>query len=153
MTPATSVRKIRVEVTAEYPEGRHEETISIYTTDPSYPELKVPVTVVKRARQRLGVLPGEVTLVVAAGQPGASRVVLVRDKNNEAVMVERVEVGDPAVVCQSAPGPGAMATVKIRVEHDKVQGPTLQTTVHVYVSKPETQEVTIPVSCRLRVAR
>lgn len=144
------VRTIRVEVTADYPEGRHEETVRIDTDDPDYRELTVPVTVVKRPRQRLSLLPAEVTLVAGPGQPSVSRIVQVRDKNNEAVVVDRVEADDPAVACQWAQGPGAMATLKVRVERDKVRGPDLQTTVRVRVCKPEPQELILPVSCRLQ---
>jgi hypothetical protein len=41
------VGKIQIRVTNAMPEGRHEETIVIYTDDPVYGELRVPVTVVK----------------------------------------------------------------------------------------------------------
>jgi hypothetical protein len=40
--------KIKVTVTEEMSTGRHEETLVIYTDDPVYGELRVPVTVVKQ---------------------------------------------------------------------------------------------------------
>jgi hypothetical protein len=41
------VGKIQVHITDAMPEGRHEESIVIYTDDPVYGEMRVPVTVVK----------------------------------------------------------------------------------------------------------
>jgi hypothetical protein len=144
------VRKISLEVTGDFPEGRHDEALSIYTDDPGYPELKVPVTVVKRSRQRLAVRPSRVTLVAPPGQPAPARMVLVQAPDNRPVVVERVEADDPAVACRWAPGPGAMATVKVEVDRNRVRGETLQATVRIHVSKPAPQEVTVPVLCTLQ---
>src|SRR5262249_22627810 len=54
-------RAVQVAVAEDCPEGRHDEFLDLYTTDPSYRHLRVPVTVVKRLRSRLAVTPGEVT--------------------------------------------------------------------------------------------
>ncbi|MBV9125383.1 MAG: DUF1573 domain-containing protein, partial [Planctomycetes bacterium] len=143
------VRKIVVEVAGDYPEGRHDETLVIYTDDPLYRELKVPVNILKHLRQRLTALPDQVTLKAPPGQPVPARIVLVRDRDQQPVEVASVDTDDPAVACQWARGPGAMATVKIKVDRSKIQGTTLQTAIHVHVSKPAAQEVVIPVVCTL----
>ncbi len=137
-------RRIKVEVGSDYPEGRRDEVLSIVTDDPMYRELRVPVTVVKRPRQRVTASPAEVVFRAAAGQPVPSQTVRVRDADNRAVVVDRVEADDPALVCTWAPGPGAMATVKLRA--DRAAGGRLQTTVRVHLSKPEVQTLTIPVT-------
>src|SRR5262249_45518919 len=107
------VRKVSLEVAADYPPGRHDEAVHLLTDDEAYKELKIPVTVVKRSQQRLAVTPGSVNLVAPAGQPIPSRVLLVRDNDNQGVVVERVVADDPGIVCHWAPGPNNLATVKV----------------------------------------
>jgi hypothetical protein len=142
-------RTIQMEVAGDYPEGRHEETVAIYTDDPRYPELKMPVTIVKRSRERLSATPSQVTLTAPSGQPVPSRIVLIHDRDNQPVIVDRAEADDPAVGCQWAAGPDSLATVKIKVDRRQVHTDSLHTVVHVHVSKPVDQTLTIPVSCLL----
>lgn len=141
------VRKVRVDVAEDYPEGRHEEVLSIYTDDPGYRELRVPVTVVKRPRQRLSATPSAVTLQAPPGQPVPSRIVLLRDVEDQKVMVEGVTVDDPALTCSFAQGPEAMATVKISADRTHIKSGSLTSAVHVKISQPIPQTLTIPVSC------
>lgn len=143
------IGKVNLELSASFPEGHHAETISIYTDDPAYAELKVPVTIVKRARQRLSALPAQVTLLAAHGQPVPSRIVLIRDANDQAVVVDHITADDPAVVCQWAQGPNNLATVKITVDRTRVPGEHLRSAVHVQLSQPLSETVTIPVTCTL----
>src|SRR5262249_51099344 len=141
---------ISVEVAADYPEGRHEEVLDIYTDDAGYRDLKVPVTIVKRSRQRLGVLPNQVNLTAAPGQEVPSCLVRVRDSPGPAVAVTDVKCDHAAVVCQWARGPGAMATVRINIDRSRVQGPVLDTAVHVTVAQPVQQTLAVAVHCQLQ---
>ena len=140
-------QKVGIEVTAGLPDGRHDETLSIFTDDPVYRELRVPVTVIKRPRQGVSASPAAVNLAAPQGRPYPSRVVLLRAEGE--VQVERVEADDPAVTCRWARGPGKMATVRIAVDHARAGGP-LRTAVRVHVSKPAASVVTIPVLCTPR---
>ena len=62
-------RKISLAVDPDYPEGRREETLYIYTDDPQYPEFRVSITLVKRPKQRVTATPGEATITGSPGQP------------------------------------------------------------------------------------
>jgi hypothetical protein len=145
-----ALQTIRLEVTADCPEGRHEEFLHILTDDPEYRDLKVPVIVVKRSRQRLAATPSQVTLTAPPGQPVPSRIVLVRDNDDQGVVIDKVEADDPAITCQWAPGPNAMATVKIRVDRARVRGSSLQAIVQVHVSKPQPDVLLIPISFTIK---
>ncbi len=70
------LRSIQVEVLADCPEGHHNESLCICTSDPTYPELKVPFTIVKRPRQQVSAAPSSILLSEAAGQPLPARIVL-----------------------------------------------------------------------------
>jgi hypothetical protein len=142
------VRKISLEVAADYPEGRHDEVVDIITDDPDYRDLKVPVTVVKRSRQRLTAAPNQVSLRVAADQAAPSRIVLLRDSDNEPVIVQDVEADNSALVCQWVKGPNNLATIRISVNREAVsKGGEIHGIVRVRVSKPLSETITIPVTC------
>ncbi len=141
-------RPIHVELAEDYPDGRHQEVLVIATDDPGYREMKVPVTIVKRARQSVSAAPAEVTLSAAAGQPLPSRIVLIRAANEQPVAVERIAADDPAISCQWAAGPNHMATVKISVDRNQLRDGQLQSAVHVQVTQPVRETLTIPVSAR-----
>jgi Protein of unknown function (DUF1573) len=141
-----SVRTIALEVLPEFPEGRHEETIQIFTSDPEYRELRIPVTIVKRARQTVSASPDAVSLSTAASEPMPSRTVLLRSAEDQAVIVERVESDSAAVRCETAAGPGLRATLKIQIDRAKVTGETLQAKVRVVLRQPAGQTVTVPVT-------
>src|SRR5262249_47347034 len=108
--------KIRLDVAADCPEGRHVEALAIYTSDPDYRELRVPITLVKRRRPRLTATPGRVELRREPGQAAAARLVRLADRQGERVVIEAVTADDPALTCSWAAGPENCATVKMQVE-------------------------------------
>jgi hypothetical protein len=144
------IRSIQVEVLADCPEGSHEETLRICTSDPTYPELKVPFTIVKRLRQSVSAAPSSVVLSEVAGQPLPSRIVLLSATDNRPVRIERIESGHDAIGCHWAQGPGQRATLKVRVDHTRLPKEGLQSSIRVHLSSPTTQTITIPVICGLR---
>ena len=144
-----SVQKIRLEVPADCPEGRHNLVLHIYTNDPLYRELKVPITVVKRGRQRVAAAPAQVTIEGDRNEPLPARLVRLSAADDNAVVVERIESDSPALRCSWASGPGTAATVKIQVDQTHLTG-DLNTAIHVHVSKPAVETVTIPVLCVVR---
>lgn len=138
---------IRVEVAADFPEGRHEETVSIFTSDPLYPELRIPVTVNKRAKQRLCATPDTVVFLDVGNQELPVRIVLLRDEEEKEIAVERVWADDPAILTKWAPGPGALATLKVQVDRKLLGNKELHGTVYVEFREPVRETVRIPVVC------
>jgi hypothetical protein len=143
------VLTVKLDVEPGFPEGRHDETLQIFTSDPEYPELRVPVTVVKQTRSAVHATPPEVTIQATAG-PLPSRVVLLRGSDDLDVEVDRVEADDPAVFCTRAKGPGNMATLRVKIDGSRVGADGLHTAIHVYLARPKGEQVTIPVHCSAR---
>lgn len=141
------VVKIGLSLGADCPEGRHEETVAILTDDAEYRELTVPVTVVKRPKQAVTASPRAVSLTAAPGQAVPSRIVLLRPAGEEAVVVERVEADDAAVVCTWARGPNNCATLKVSIDRARLPADGLRSAIHVHISKPICDTVTVPVTC------
>jgi hypothetical protein len=144
------VGQIRIDVAADCPPGRHEDAVTIFTDDPGYPEIKVPVTIVKQARNRLSVMPNQVTLLAAAGQSVPSRILLVRGPDNRSVVIDHVTADHPALSYHWAQGPDNLATVKLIVNRKEIPAETLHSALHIHVSAPVAETLTIPVTCILK---
>jgi len=142
------VRIVQLRVAENAPQGTHEESLSLFTNDPGYLEIKVPLTVVKRSRQRVTAMPTRVDLT-ADGSSFLTRTLLIRDQENQDVIVEAVTSENPAVTCQWAKGPGSMTTVKIKVDTKGIHEKNWNTTLHVQVAKPVVQTLSIPVNVSL----
>jgi hypothetical protein len=141
-------RTIHIEAADDFPEGRHEELVTISTDDPEYRELKVAVTLIKRSRQRVAAFPDQLSFTAATGGPLPSRLVRLRDRRDQPMRVERIDADDPAVTASWAPGPGTMATLKITVDRKRLGADPWQGAVHVHLGKPASETITIPVIVR-----
>jgi hypothetical protein len=142
--------KIRLEAAQDYADGRHEETLQLFTDDPKYPELRVPVTLIRHSQQRVAATPAEVTLTGSPGQPLPSRIVLLRDSNDQPVLIDHIMIDDPAVTCRWAKGPGTLATLRVQIDAKRIQGGTLQSVIHVLTKTPLAQTITVPVQCSIK---
>jgi hypothetical protein len=140
------VRRINLEVADDYPEGRHDEVLDILTNDPAYKDLRVPVTVVKRSRQRCVARPESVTLTPATGQTLASRLVQIRDNDNEPIEIDQVTADSAALGCQWARGANGLATIRITADLRQIPAAGLRGTITLHIKKPTVQELTIPVA-------
>jgi hypothetical protein len=136
------VYRIQLLVGGDIAEGRHEDFVSLFTNDPGYQEIKVPVSIVKRPRQRLSAAPSRIELPLRPGV--SSRMVLIRDRDNQEVEVEAVSADNPAISCRWAKGPGTMSSVRIQVDPERIQNSNEGITVRVQVAKPVRQTLLIP---------
>ena len=116
---------INLVLKADCPVGRHDETLRLLTDDPVYNTLTVPVTIIKRPKQKVTAAPSTVTLSASPGQPIPSRIVLLRASGNGLVHVERVEADDPCILCKWASGPDTCATLKVSIDHAKLPADVL----------------------------
>jgi len=139
-------RTIRLDVVEDFPEGRHAEMLNIYTDDPLYRHLKVPVTITKRSGHRFTVVPDAVTMTTLPGQPIPSKIVLIRAADGGSVEIERTTPSDPAIGCTWARGPGANATIRITVDRARLQGDSLRGKVEVKLAEPVAETVTVSVT-------
>jgi hypothetical protein len=142
--------RIALEISDKFPQGRHDDTLEIQTDDAKYPQLHVPLTIVKRNPERITGTPDEVDLAAPEGQPIPSRIVLIRDAAASLVKIEEVHSDDPALTCTWADGPNAMATLRIRLDHTLIHSHTFSSAVHVRIASPVQETLTIPVRCTIR---
>jgi hypothetical protein len=144
------VRTIRLEVLPNCPEGRHEDLLQVLTSDPTFPELKVPFTVVKKSPQRVRPAPAELSYVGVRGQELPARVILLGASGGEPIEIQEIHPSHPAIRCTGAPGPGSRATLRVQIDQSRLEGASLQGSISVILKKPTAQTVTVPVQCFLR---
>jgi hypothetical protein len=144
------VRTIRLEVLPSCPEGRHEDLLQVLTSDPTFPELKVPFTVVKKSPRRVRPTPDEVSYLGVRGQELPARLVLLGTSDEEPIEIQEVRPSHPAIRCTWAAGPGTRATLRIQIDQTHLTGESLRGNVSVILKKPTAQSVTVPVQCFLR---
>jgi hypothetical protein len=136
---------VKLEVGADCPEGRHEEHIDIMTSDSDYADLRVPVIVVKLAKQRLTATPNPVVLSLTAGQPAPSRLLVIRDHDEQPVVIDRVEADDAALRCTWSEGPNTPGAVRVRIDPKGLGASGLLSAIHIHISKPIETTLTVPV--------
>jgi hypothetical protein len=144
-----TVRTVLLEVRPDCPEGRHEAILSLYSDDPAYPELRLPVTVQKSPRSGVRATPAEVTWSGVGSGPLPSRLLRLTGANDAPVLIEAVEADHPALSCTWASGPGNAATLKVQADRTKMDGDGLRTTVRVRLAGGA-GVLTISVFCSLR---
>jgi hypothetical protein len=137
--------KVKLEVGAGCPEGRNEERLDLFTSDADYPDLRIPVTVIKRAKQRLTATPNPVILEAVRGQAIATRLILIRDAEDQPVEIDRVEPDEAALKCQWSKGENTPGAVRVRIDATNLPEGGLRSAVHIHVSKPVEATLTVPV--------
>jgi hypothetical protein len=90
---------LKVTVREDLPAGKHDHEVIVYTSDPAYPALRIPISITKRAKARFVASP-----ILLSLTPGftASRQVTVRDQQGQSLVIERVEASPGLVVTQAA---------------------------------------------------
>jgi hypothetical protein len=136
---------VHLAVADDFPAGRHYEAVTVYTDDPAYRDLRLPVTIIKNPRQQVAALPNLLVLTAAPDTPLPSQLVRLRDRTNRPVHVDRIVADSPAITTRWAPGPDTMATLKVMVDQKQLNHASLRSAVHVYISKPVRETVTIGV--------
>ena len=135
---------VTVKLAPDAPVGHRDEAVVLYTDDPAYPELRVPVRVLKRATQGVTVSPEAVSLRFAPGQSELSTLVQLR-ANGKTIELLGGESDLPGVVVKCSGGAGSIAVVRITVtESASIQSGSCK--VKVKFKDPPEQEVVIAVA-------
>lgn len=135
---------VTVKVAAETPAGHTDQVVTLLTDDTEYPELRVPVRVLKRAAGTVTAAPDAVAVRFAAGQTEVSTLVQLRGTDGKPVAVASVESDHPGVTVKWSPTAGTVAVVRVTVTA-AAAAQAGSCKVRVRFAEPATQEVVIPV--------
>lgn len=143
-TKGERIQQVHVTVPDDCPPGFHSEVVQLIIDDPAYPELQIPVTISRRVPGEISAVPEHITLRLADGQKAASGLLRLRDPEDRAVVIDKMEADHPALRTKWAAGPGSMATLRIGVEFGGERSSGIGS-VRVYVKEPKPQTLVIPV--------
>jgi hypothetical protein len=138
-----TTQSVTLKLSADAPVGHRDEAVVLVTDDPEYPELRVPVRVLKRPAGGVTAAPAEVAVRLAAGQDEVSTLVQLRAADAKPVGVAGAESDHPGVAVKWSPGVGPLAAVRVTVT--AAAGADGRCTVRVRLAEPAGQEVAIPV--------
>jgi hypothetical protein len=136
---------VTIKLSADVPAGQYDESVVLYSDDPEYPELRVPVRVSKRAPGSVVASPESVTLRFAEGQGELSALVQLRGANGLAVEVQSAEGDTPAVAVKASTGRCAAAVVRVTIPASAADQPGA-CKVRVKFAEPAGAELVIPVA-------
>ncbi len=125
--------------------GREDAVLDIYTDDPVYSPLSVPVALSRAATPAVAATPPRVEFRPTAAQPVASALVRLRPADGQKVVVASADADDPGVTCRWAAGPGDGVTLRVEVDARRLAPRATPREVRVRLSAPSPQVLTIPV--------
>jgi hypothetical protein len=138
-------QRVTVKLAQDAPIGQRDETLVLSTDDPAYPELRIPVRVLKRAAGGIRVAPEAVSLRFAAGQSELSTLVQLRAGDGKPVQIASAESELPGVMVKCSSGAAPVAVVRVTVT-EEIAKQTGTCQVRVRLARPAGQEVVIPVA-------
>lgn len=137
-------QQIALKLTAAAPPGHRDEVVVLYTDDAEYPELRIPVRVLKRAPGGVTATPEAVTLHLAVGDTEGSALVQLRSPDGKAVSIAGADSDLPGVIVKHSTGSAPLATVRVTIP-EALTAQAGRCTVRVRLNEPG-GEVAIPVS-------
>jgi hypothetical protein len=141
------VTRLLIETTASaLINGRQDAVLNIYTDDPLYSPLQLPIALIRGVKPVIHVTPAQVEARVSAEHPVASTLIRLRPAEGHKVEVESAEADDPGVTCTWAAGPAAGATLKVQVDGRRLDNRDGPRTLRVRLAEPPTEILTIPVT-------
>jgi hypothetical protein len=141
--------RVTLEAGEDLPEGRHEEWLVLKTSDADYADLRIPVTLVKRPKERLTATPDLVTLIVPRDRPPPTRLIVLRDQEDRPVEIDRVDTDDPALTCHWSEGASTPAAVRVRIDAKGLREGPLHSAIHIHVKKPFATSISLPVRAEI----
>jgi hypothetical protein len=134
---------IEVKLLPDAPAGHRDESVVLLTDDPEYPELRIPVRVLKRAAGTIRVTPESISVRFAPGQTEISTLVQLRAADGKTIEVSGVESDLPGVTARHSSRAGSVTVVRVTVTDSQQSG---SCKVRVKMSQPAGQELVIPVA-------
>ncbi len=136
---------VELHVTPDYPAGSSQETITFTTDDPTCPELRVPVRIVKRHPDALVPSPELAVVRFSPGLAAASTLVQVRSPARGLLRIEAADCDHPAVGVKFAAASGLVGTLRVVVDRAKADGRPGEALVRVRFAEPAGTTLTLPV--------
>ncbi len=129
--------------------GKHEARLDIYTSDPRYPHLQAPFTIINKAADEISFSPKEIDIQGPAGRPLPSQLVVLRPAPGQTLQIESVTADSPAITARWAASTEGVIAVRVQADFRQLQGTELKSVLHIAVGGSKKETLDIPVQCKL----
>jgi Protein of unknown function (DUF1573) len=129
----------------DYPAGNSEEFIVLMTDDPTCPELRVPVRIVKRQAGAIVPSPEMASLHFTLGQDEISTLLQLRSPTRGTLRIAAIECDHPAVSTKFAANPAIVNTVRVSVNATKAEGRNGQAMLKIRFETANGETLLVPV--------
>ena len=92
-----STQQVQVTILKSLPAGYSEQMLYLTTDDPEYRDLRLPISVMKKAPGQVDASPEQIDLRLAKGQSVASGLVRLRNPDDQRMIVDHIEGDHPAL--------------------------------------------------------
>lgn len=138
-----SQHRIVLRLAEQMPPGEHDATVSLWTDDADYRELRLPVQVVRRSANSVAVSPEELVLPVGGTQP-PSQMVQLRSLRDRPVRIAAVQSDHAAVRWKYPQEAGHISAVRVSLD-TQVAPPAGQALLRIRLAEPVEETLLLPV--------
>ena len=137
---------IAIHLKDTYPTGQNDETVVLTTDDPLYPELRVPIRVLKRKAGAIVPSPDSVEVRVSKSLDESSTLLQLRAPNRGAIRIAKIDCDHPAIRTRFASDAALAVTVRVIASREAAHQQTGQATLYITFAEPIGETLAIPVS-------
>lgn len=127
-----------------FPEGKHEERVTLITDDAEYPRLVIPVTVTRKPTARFTATPMALQFSREGSERTPSKLITLRDALGQPLHIERLEADHPALTAEVVKQETGYAVVRVTVDRGKTAQAPDVVRLRVWLAE-QPQPVSIPV--------
>lgn len=135
--------EIMLQVHGHLPEGEHDGSVSIWTDDPEYREIRIPVLILRQPNKQVTWTPDEMIFHLQPGQH-SSQLVQIRSRTAEPVRIVSAISDHPAVQVKFPQESSRVSAVRI-----SISPPTKSTSgtalVRLQLSEPRAETLLLPI--------
>ncbi|QVL30536.1 DUF1573 domain-containing protein [Telmatocola sphagniphila] len=140
---ASGTQTIELKTKANMPVGEYSDILLLDTQDPDYPELKIPIRLVKNAANSIAVQPEKLTLRWVQGQKAVvGRLLLRAREEGKKFEIDKIECELPNLQTKFALAEG-YASVKVTLETENLK--TGETELQIQIKDPLPRTIKVPV--------
>ncbi|MDW8243182.1 MAG: DUF1573 domain-containing protein [Thermogemmata sp.] len=136
--------RITVGIAEQTPEGEHDGSISLWTDDPAYTELRIPVFIWRRPARNVHLVPEEVTFHRVPGLL-SSQIVQLRLHGDGAIHIAEAQSDHPAIEVKYPEGKHRISAVRISIPAGAELPATGAALIRLRLTEPQCETVVIPV--------
>ncbi len=141
--------EINLQVHDHLPEGEHDGSLSIWTDDPEYREIRIPVLILRQPNKQVAWTPDEVIFHLQPSQV-SSQLVQIRSLTTEPVRIASAVSDHPAVQVKFPQESSRITTVRISISPATLSnsGTAL---LRLQLSEPRAETLLLPIRWTLHV--